>query len=390
MGYGHGYDPGAVTTPPELTPARVEGLYIHVPFCRRKCGYCDFYSVVAGGDEHRRFAARLIDEAHAASALARGPVRTVFVGGGTPTVLSGALWAQILGELRRAFDLSALDEFTFEANPETVDADLVQTLAACGADRLSIGAQSCHPRHLRTLDRAHDPESVRRAVSAAHACGIGNVSLDLIFGIPGEALDEWAADLDAALELAPSHLSCYGLTYEEGTLIARRVAQGRLRPCDEDTEAAMYEMAIRRLSAAGFEHYEVSNFARPGRRCLHNMLYWTNANWLGLGPAAASHVDGVRWKNAPDLMRYLESEGRAPVAEVEKLPPDASFGEQLMLRLRLIEGAPVDWLEPRLDDRRSAVIAGFEAEGLLERTPTHLRLTRRGLLVADTVVSELL
>ena len=372
------------------TPARARGIYVHVPFCARKCGYCDFYSVVADRRVHAAFTERLIEEVRACGAEVQRPVRTVFVGGGTPTILGADLWRGILAALGDAFDLSKLEEFTVEANPETVAAPLLETLAAGGVNRLSIGAQSFHGRHLLTLERRHEPGNVVRAVGLARRAGIENISLDLIFGIPGETLAEWDADLDSALSLDPSHLSGYGLTCEPETPISRRVASGALRPVGEGTEAAMYERAIERLTAAGFEHYEISNFARPGRRCLHNMLYWTGENVLALGPGAAGHVDGMRWKNAPDLAAYLRSSGGAPVSEVEKLDPYRSLGERLMLGLRLLEGAPLEWIDAALDPGRRRVVDGLVAEGLLERTATHLRLTRRGLLLADSVVIELL
>ena len=373
-----------------IAAASVAGLYVHVPFCARKCGYCDFYSVVAEADAHEAFTARLVDEMRRVGPLVNAPLQTVYVGGGTPTLLPDRPWDRILAALGEAFDLSAAREFTVEANPETVAGPLLQALVSGGVDRISIGAQSFHPRHLRTLDRRHEPQSVGRAVRLARECGVENVSLDLIFGVPGQTVEEWDADLDAALALGPEHLSCYGLTYEPQTPISRLAASGGLTRCDEAVEAAMYEHAIDRLSGAGSEHYEISNFARPGRRCLHNMLYWTNKDWVSLGPGGAGHVQGVRWKNVPDLDAYLDSAGAAPVQDVEELDADASFGEQLMLRLRLIEGAPLSWLAARVDGPRRAIIEQQIEAGLLERTPTHLRLTRRGLLLADAVVAELL
>ncbi|MDP6107049.1 MAG: radical SAM family heme chaperone HemW [Candidatus Brocadiia bacterium] len=371
-------------------PARARGIYVHVPFCARKCGYCDFYSVVADPSVRAAFADRLIEEARACGAEVADPVRTVFVGGGTPTILGADLWRRIIAALGDAFDLSKLEEFTVETNPETVAPPLLETLAAGSVNRINIGAQSFHSRHLITLERRHEPEHVARAVGLARRAGVENISLDLIFGIPGETPAEWNADLDSALSLSPSHVSCYGLTYEPETPISRRVASGAARPLGEGTEAAMHECAIERLKAAGFEHYEISNFARPGRRCIHNMLYWTSENVLALGPGAAGHVDGMRWKNAPDLAAYLRSSGGAPVSEVERLDPDRSLGERLMLGLRLIEGAPLEWIDAALDPGRRRIVEGLVAEGLLECTATHLRLTRRGLLVADGVVIELL
>jgi oxygen-independent coproporphyrinogen-3 oxidase len=256
-------------------------------------------------------------------------------------------------------------------------------------NRVSVGAQSFQPRHLKFLERWHDPAHVARAVGIARGAGIANINLDLIFAIPGQSAEDWLADIEETLALEPSHISCYALTYEPGTPLSKRATQG-LQPCDEQAEAGMYGSAIDRLQAAGFRQYEISNFALPDFECLHNLLYWENENWLAFGPGAAGHLNGVRWKNAPDLERYLASSGGAPIQDVELLDADASLGEQLMLRLRLTNGVPLDWLEPRLDPRRGQIIERHLAMGLLERTPTHLRLTRHGMLVANRIVEELL
>lgn len=371
-------------------PAAVEGIYIHVPFCFHKCHYCDFYSVVASPAQREAFVRRLIEEITAAGRFAHNPIRTVFIGGGTPTLLGPNLWQPIFAALHEAFDCSELMEFTSEANPETVDAPLADALVRGGVNRLSIGAQSFDPRHLKTLERWHQPARVAESVRLARSAGIDNIGLDLMFAIPGQSTEDWLSDLDRALSLEPTHLSCYALTYEPNTPLTDKLSRNLLTRCDEALEAAMYEHAIERLDAAGFEHYEISNFALPGRRCAHNMLCWTNGDWLAFGPSAAAHIGGLRWKNADDLDRYLAGSGGAPIEYVERLDTDAALGEALMLRLRLIEGAELAWLEPRLDARRRDVIRRQVQEGYLERTATHLRLTRRGLLVADTIMRELL
>jgi len=386
----------------------IRGLYLHIPFCFHKCHYCDFYSIVDRHDRQAAFVERMTDELHAVSRAAGQATRleTLFVGGGTPTLLHPDLWRRLLDALHATFDLTHLLEWTVEANPETVTPELLDVLVAGGVNRLSIGAQTFNPDHLQTLERWHEPQSVRRAVDQAHKTGLYNLNLDLIFAIPGQSLADWEADLDAALALAPAHLSCYALTYEPHTPLTARMQRGRITPADEQLEAEMYERTIDRLTAAGFEHYEVSNFARktppagepevtetPGsRRCRHNRLYWLNGQWLAVGPSASGHVAGRRWKNRPHLGRYLASQGGAPVVpdSIEQLDPDGSFGEQLMLRLRLIDGVPLGWLEPRLDRRRSEAIDAFVSDGLLQRTADRLRLTRRGLLIADSVLAELL
>ena len=399
----HGLAGQSITGPPGVQDARdsaglvgeagggqVDGLYVHVPFCFRKCHYCDFYSIVDRPERQRAFAERLIDEMTTLGALIGPGVRTVFVGGGTPTLLGPDVWRRVLAELARSFDLSGVVEFTVEANPETVTAELMTVLAAGGVNRISIGAQSFDVRHLKTLERWHEVDNVTRAVDAARAAGIDDVNLDLIFAIPGQLLDDWRADLRRALALEPVHLSCYALTYEPDTPMTVKLRQGLIGRCDEQLEATMYERTIEALAGAGFEHYEISNFARPGRRCEHNLVYWRSGNWLGLGPGAASHVDGLRWKNVPNVGRYLTVRGGAPVQEVERLDADGRFGEQLMMRLRLIDGVELDWLDRQLDARRGAVVEQHIGAGLLKRTDTHLRLTRRGLLLGDSVAAELL
>ncbi len=380
-----------------LSAPTVCGLYVHTPFCFHKCHYCDFYSIVDDRDRQAAFTGRLIEELRAVGESAGRPrLTTIFVGGGTPTLLRAELWGRLLPALDEAFDRSAPAEFTVEANPETVTAELMTTLAAGGVNRVSIGCQSFDERHLNTLERWHDPASVAKAVNHARAAGITNLNLDLIYAIPGQTLDEWRDDLSRAVDLGPTHLSCYALTYEPNTPMTVKLQRGHIDPADEPLETAMFETTIDTLTAAGFEHYEVSNFALaatqrpPGSRCLHNMAYWLNRDWLAVGPSASGHVRGLRWKNVPHLGRYLACGGGAPVQDVEQLDHEASIGEQLMLRLRLIDGAPNDWLGDVLSRARQQTIADLIDRGVLEQTPTHLRLTRRGLLLADAVIGELL
>ncbi len=405
--------------------AQAQSLYLHLPFCFHKCHYCDFYSVVdnpgpkpgtaatdaqtprpaAATDRQPAFTRALVAELEAAHRAAPGPglrPRTVFAGGGTPTFLRPGLWDQLLASLHQAGTLEHTTEFTVEANPETVTADLMQRLAHGGVNRVSIGAQSFQKASLDALERWHRPESVRSAVDACRAAGITNLSLDLIFAIPGQTLAMLDDDLDRLLELEPTHLSTYGLTYEPQTPLTARLRVGRVTKVDEDTERAMYARVLERLEAAGFEHYEVSNWARatPDRRyrCAHNLAYWTNANWLGLGPGAASHHHGHRWRNAPNLTRYLahwdqsEPTGPPPTEDHERLAPEDRIGERLMLGLRLSDGIEHNWIQANVPagHRRAAAIDELVAIGMLERTATHLRLTRRGLFVADTVVAKLL
>lgn len=379
----------------------VSGLYLHIPFCFHKCHYCDFYSLVDTQDRQAAFVDRLIAEIAAVAPLVAGPVRTLFVGGGTPTLLRPELWRKLLAALHGSFDLSRLVEFTVEANPETVTPELLAVLTSGGGgvNRMSIGAQSFNPAHLKTLERWHDPRKVGEALRMIRAAGIDDVNLDLIFAIPGQTPEEWMTDLRAALELGPRHLSCYSLMFEPNTPLTRKLKMGLIERTDESIEAAMYEAAIDHLAASGFEQYEISNWAQtaPGQSpganyAKHNLLYWQNENWLALGPGASGHLNGYRWKNVPHLGKYLAapaSEG-APIQDVERLEPDASFGEQLMLRLRLMRGVEREWLADRLDENRRRIIDQKVEWKLLEWTPTRLRLTRRGLLISDSIFSDLL
>jgi len=273
-----------------------------------------------------------------------------------------------------------------------VTPDVLRALASGGANRLSMGAQTFQPRLLNALERWHEPASVGRAVELARKVGVGQINLDLIIGIPGQTMVELEDDLSRAIELGPEHLSCYELTYEKGTPLTAKAARGEGQPLDEETQRAMYERVMQRLVEAGYEHYEISNWAKPGCRCQHNLAYWQNRNWLGLGPSAASHVDGWRWKNRPDLKVYLTSEGQPPAVDVERLEADRAIGERMMLGLRPREGMALKWVAENVpaDSARARAIGELLSLGMLEKTPTNLRLSREGLFVADAVIGKLL
>jgi oxygen-independent coproporphyrinogen-3 oxidase len=373
---------------------------VHVPFCFHKCHYCDFYSFVDTEDRQEAYVERLERELAALSAWASAPLETVFVGGGTPTLLAPPLLARALRAVRERMPLGVGAEWTVEANPETVDDAVAATLAAAGVNRVSLGAQSFDPRHLKTLERWHDPDSVARAIGRLRAAGIGRVSIDLIFGIPGQTLAEWTSDLDRAIALGTDHLSCYGLTYEPNTAMAVRLSRGEFEPCDEGVEAAMLEEAVERLARAGFDRYEVSNWARvrdgdrTAERCRHNMLYWRNRDWLAAGPSASGHAQGVRWKNVPRLGDWLASDATSPVVDVERGDADTVACERLMMGLRLVDGMPESEVAEILalgarGPARTASIARAESAGLLERAGGMMRFTPRGMMTANTTLAEL-
>ncbi|HEX5272916.1 MAG TPA: radical SAM family heme chaperone HemW, partial [Gemmataceae bacterium] len=292
--------------------------YVHVPFCAHRCSYCDF-AIAVGQDEQRD---RYVDAVAAEMARLGTPqqVDTLFLGGGTPSHLTGAQLERLLGALRHWLPLAPGHEFSVEANPDSLDADKVGLLADHGVNRVSLGAQSFYPHLLRALGRDHAPDEIPRAVERARA-RISNVSLDLIFGVPGQTAAEWEADLRRALELRPEHVAAYGLTYEKGTPLWKERRRGAVRPPDEETELAMYARAIDVLGSAGFEHYELSNFARPGRRCRHNGAYWANHAYFGFGMGAARYVRGRRELYTRNLHSYLRRAlaGESPTFQAEEL-----------------------------------------------------------------------
>jgi oxygen-independent coproporphyrinogen-3 oxidase len=378
-----------------VTMTNCRALYVHVPFCRTLCGYCDFYSEVLTAGRAGPLVEALVRELDGYAA--RGVFErfdTIFVGGGTPTVLPPVELERLLRAIQaHAGPVEGL-EFTVEANPATVTEEVAGILAAGGVNRVSIGAQSFRRDELRVLDRTHDPDDVVRTVGQCRRAGIGQVSLDLIFGIPGQSVASWGESLRAAVELGVQHLSCYGLTYEADTPLRQRRDAGRIQPVDEEVEAEMYELAIDWLAAAGLEQYEISNFARVGARCRHNLVYWHNEPYVGIGPAAAGFVGDVRYKNVADTTVYARAieAGQSPWGEREQLPPARRAGETAMLELRLSEG---------IDRRRFAerygqdpvlmfadAIARHEEAGLLAVSGTHVRLTRAGLLLANRVSAD--
>lgn len=321
---------------------------------------------------------------------------TVFIGGGTPTVLSERELAQLLEGLHRHFPLPAGLEFTVEANPGTLSPAKLETLRRGGVNRLSIGAQAYQDHHLERLGRLHRFRHVVESVREARKAGFDNINLDLMFALPHQTLAEWEETLEAALSLEPEHLSCYSLIIEEGTPFGRLWAQGLLPVVDEELEAAMFQLAMERLQAAGYRHYEVSNFARPGRECRHNLIYWTNGQWLGLGPGAHSQWKGRRFANWRLPARYAKSlleEGSLPVETSEFLTLHVQMEDELILGLRLREGISLSRFAARFG-RTVWEVFGRALEramglGLLETDGDRLRLTDRGLMVANAVFVEL-
>ena len=376
------------------------GVYLHVPFCRDRCGYCDFNTFTAEeirGVKRSDFADQAIAEIGLAArvlAAAGLPLRqasTVFFGGGTPTLLSTYDLARMLSAVREQLGISPDADITTEANPDSIDAAGLDRLAAAGFTRVSVGMQSAVPHVLATLERTHDPENVSRVVAAAKSAGLA-VSLDLIYGTPGESLDDWMHSLDAALATEPDHLSAYALIIEDGTKLARQISRGEVPGVDDDLHATMYEAADARLAAAGYDWYEVSNWVRDlAQRSRHNLAYWTGQDWWGIGPGAHSHVGGVRWWNVKHPAAYADrlAHNLSPAAGRETLDAETRRVERVLLEVRLREGLPTHTLTAL--GRRE--VAGLIADELVEPGPA-LRgtvvLTLRGRLLADGVVRRLL
>ncbi|SEF18553.1 radical SAM family heme chaperone HemW [Jiangella alba] len=381
--------------------ARPFGVYLHVPFCTTRCGYCDFntYTAAELGAEPGASRSSWADGAIAELRLARRvlgdadvPVSTVFVGGGTPTLLPPSDLGRVLRFLGDEFGLVPGAEVTTEANPESVDARSLAGLREAGFTRVSVGMQSARPHVLAVLDRVHTPGRPAQAVAEARAAGFEHVSVDLIYGTPGETVDDWRASVSAAVEAGPDHVSAYALIVEPGTRLAARMSRGELPFPDDDDQADKYLLADSLLSAAGFSWYELSNWSTSAAgRCRHNELYWTGADWWGAGPGAHSHVGGTRWWNVkhPAAWAARLAAGESPAHAREVLDAETRRVERVLLEVRLVSGLDLSVL----DDAGRSAAAKIVADGLGEPDALaagRLVLTRRGRLLADAVVRDLL
>ncbi len=388
-----GEDSPASPCPAGLAYGPARSLYVHVPFCRRRCGYCDFAVVVGREELEPQLLAAYQQEA--SWTCPDQPLETIYLGGGTPSRMSPAGMEHLLQQIRRRFELAPAVEWTVEANPEDVTPEWLRLLRDYGVTRISLGVQSFQREKLRRLDREHEPEQIRRAIERVLRAGLV-LSLDLIFASPGETLRQWQADLDQVLASGAQHVSLYGLTIERGTRFWSLRRRGRLAEVPEQQQAEMYLAAIDRLSQAGWEHYEVSNFARPGFRCRHNLGYWHCRDYHAWGPGAARHYQGVRQTNHPSTTTYLRRvlAGRSPVWQSERLDPEQRMREALVLALRTLEGVSPEEFAYRWG-RSPWQLAGealgrYLEEGYLVEQQGRLRLSRRGLLVSDSLWGALL
>ena len=379
---------------------RAFGVYVHVPYCRVRCGYCDFNTYTArelGETTQGQYAEEAAAELRMGAKVLRQagvperPVSTVFFGGGTPTILPASDLAMLLDTIRSAWGLSEQAEVTTEANPDSVDEDYVQRLAAAGFTRVSIGMQSAVPAVLKTLDRTHTPERVPQVVQWVKDAGL-EVSLDLIYGTPGERLEDWERSLEAALEMSPDHLSAYALIVEPGTKLAAQIRRGDVDAPDDDLHADMYEVADARLAEAGYSWYEVSNWSRSAAtQSRHNLAYWTGEDWWAAGPGAHSHVGGVRWWNVKHPRAYADriAQGLSPVHQREVLSVEAQHEERVLLQTRIARGLAIT----ELSAGERQAIPGLIADGLIDGKDAirgRVVPTLRGRLLADRIVHTLL
>jgi putative oxygen-independent coproporphyrinogen III oxidase len=375
-----------------LTPGGPFGIYLHVPFCITRCGYCDFNTYTPaelGGVNPDAWLLVLRSELELAGARLGAPtVHTVFVGGGTPSLLGSARLAAVLESVRDNFELASDAEVTTEANPESTWPEMFAGLRSAGYNRISLGMQSVAPRVLATLDRVHSPGRGVAAAREAMAEGFEHVNLDLIYGTPGESDDDLRRSVDAAIDADVDHVSAYALVVEEGTALARRVRRGEIAAPDDDVLAHRYELVEDQLSAAGFEWYEVSNWSRPGGQCRHNLGYWDGGQWWGAGPGAHSYVGATRWWNVkhPNTYAQMIDGATLPVAGFEQLDAQHRHTEDVLLRIRLRQGLPLDLLDDAERERAALAVD----DGLLTPDGERLVLTDRGRLLADGVVRMLL
>ncbi len=376
-------------------------VYLHIPFCRRKCLYCDFYSVETVGLVGAFLNALSREIAGAAAGRTGEEVSTVYFGGGTPSLLAPEQIGGILGNLRRRWPIREDAEITLEANPGTLSDETLHGLRRVGVNRLSLGVQSFHDPLLRSLGRIHDRAEALRAVEMARAAGFTNVSLDLIHAVPDETVAQWEEDLHTAIGLAPQHISAYSLTIERHTPLGRMVTAGEVRPAPTDLEAAMLERTMELLARAGYEHYEVSNYARPGFRCRHNLAYWSHRDYLGFGPSAHSFrleqpwELAHRWWNVADLDTYCArlAAGLSPAESEEQLKSKELLEEQVLLGLRcggLDLGRLAGDFGVDLAERCGGVLRQLAQEHLASFTGGVLRLTPKGFVVCDEIAGRLL
>ena len=375
------------------------GIYVHIPFCLAKCYYCDFVSYAGKSVvEKDAYLAALVREGEIYQDLLSGITgKSLYIGGGTPTCLTDGQIIKLFTGLQALFKLPTDIEITIEANPGTINREKLLTLSKIGCNRLSLGVQSFSPRELQALGRIHSPKDVYNTYELARRADFKNISLDLMYGLPGQQLQDWRDNLKKAVELRPEHISLYQLNIEKNTPFALLMEKGFLESFDQDEAYLMYSEAINFLETQGYHHYEISNFALPGKEAVHNSLYWLNQEYLGLGVGASGYLQGIRYTNESNLERYhdvLLAQDRLPVAEKEVINQELARAESMFLGLRLLQGVnKSEFLKRhgvRLENCFEQVLNKLKRQGLLQETSTHVALTKKGVYVANEVFQEFL
>jgi oxygen-independent coproporphyrinogen-3 oxidase len=366
------------------------GLYVHIPFCRTKCRYCGFYSEPVDEHDAGAVVSAMLTELERYG-LGEN-IKNLYIGGGSPSSLPPELLLRLVNQL--ALRCPTTGEFTIEVNPGQVDETMLNELRKAGVNRLSIGAQSFIQQELDFLGRTHTVDSISKSVRQGKNAGFDNISIDLIFAITGSNLDTWKQNLYSAVELQVNHISAYALTYEDRTPLGRAIASGQINPVDEDTDRAMYELTIDELEKAGFHQYEISNFAKDGFQCRHNLNYWANGSYIGIGPSAASYLNGTRSMNCSDIGKYVKAieGGRSPVAESETLTGIERACETAVLNLRRRRGIDLAEFKTRTSFNASQLFAApirtYQKQGLLNAENGHVFLTRSALAIADSILCD--
>ena len=375
-----------------IQPQRDIGLYVHIPFCRQRCHFCAFYLEVSRADRVKSFCAALkqeIDLYSQTGLVEHRPLRSIYFGGGTPTALPAAQLASLLQSIQATWSVESSVEITVEAHPSTVTPTDLDMLADAGFNRISFGAESMNENDFAQIGRPGRVQDTEAAIKASRDAGFSNINLDLMYGLPGQSPDSWAETLRSLLALRPTHVSCYALTIEDGTTLAQNIAKNLVARPDESIQIDMESAAETILKEAGFAQYEISNYAKPDFACRHNLLYWTDGDYLGLGPSAQSYVDGIRFGAVPDLTAYVDrlNAGRLPIVERIALSDAEQQRDALVFGLRLAEGVPRHLVRPEMPQYQA--LMQLSNQGMIDCTDDHIRLTARGRRYADSVAQEL-
>ena len=374
---------------------QMAGIYIHIPFCKQRCSYCAFYSTTLYNIRERYVDALCKEIAMRKEYAGGAPIETIYLGGGTPSTLSMEQLKRICDTVYAAYQVSPAPEVTIECNPDDLTPDFLAQLKQLPFNRISMGVQSFNDTQLKRLGRRHDAAKARQAVANARTAGYSNISIDLIFALPGSTIDEWEHDLESAIALRPDHLSAYNLTYEEGTPMHRALERGDFTELSEEDNITQFQMLISRLKEAGYRHYEISNFALPGRESRHNSSYWNDTPYIGCGAAAHSYNGTSRGWNIADIQEYIKGiENGNPVFEIEELTEEERYNDTILTRLRTAEGIPLEWMKKkfgkRLNDYMQSAAEKEIAFGNLKAENGHLSLSEKGIFISDAVIRELI